>query len=120
MSLIHQHWKPYADVHVHLNLFDGDILHLIILVSFIPLVELSNSVDSTLLKGTIYIVALSPLIGLITMKLWIHRNNIRVMIVYCGNLKCICKHTQSRNSDEIPLNDCETQWLIKKLWWMIV
>ena len=92
-------------------MFDGDILHLIILVSFTPLVELSDSFDSTLLTGMIYVVALSPLIGLITLKLWINRNNIRVIIVYCDNSKCICKHTQSRNSDEIPLNDCETQRL---------
>ena len=32
------------------------------------------------------------------------------MIVYCSTLKC----KQSRNSNEIPLNDCETQ-LIKEI-----
>ena len=60
--------------------------------------------------GTIYVLLLLPLIGLITMKLWIHRNNIKMMIVYCSSLKC--KH--SRSSDEIPLNDCKTQ-LLKEL-----
>ena len=109
MALLHQQWWPYADN--YLNLFDGNILHLTILVSVLPLVELSDNFDSNLFTGTIYAVTLSPLISLITMKLWMHRNNIRMMIVYCSNLKCITKCTHSGNNCEIPLNDCETQLL---------
>ena len=104
-ALLHQHCRPYADN--YLNFFDGDILQLTILISFLPLVEFFDSFDSNLLTGTIYVLILLPLMGLITMKLWIHRNNIRLIIVYCSTLKC--KH--SRNNDEIPLNDCETQML---------
>ena len=105
MDLLHQHWRPYTDN--YLNLFDGDILHLTILVSFLPLVEFFDSSNLNLLIGTIYVIILLPLIGLITMKLWIHRNSIRMMIVYCSTLKC--KHSRSNN--EIPLNDRETQLL---------
>ena len=104
-ALLHQHCRPYADN--YLNFFDGNILHLTILISFLPLVEFFDSFDSNLLTGTIYVLLLLPLMGLITMKLWIHKSNIRMMIVYCNTLKC--KH--SRNTDEIPLNDCETQML---------
>ena len=104
-ALLHQHCKPYADN--YLNFFDGNILHLTILISFLPLVEFFDSFDSNLITGTIYVLLLLPLMGLTIMKLWIHRNNIRMMIVYCNTLKC--KH--SRNNDEIPLNDCEIQML---------
>ena len=80
------------------------VLLTILLVSLLPLVD---NFDSNLLIGTSYFLILLPLMGLITLKLWIHRNNIRMIIVYVSTLKC--KH--SRNNDEIPLNDCETQLL---------
>ena len=105
IAFVHQLWRPYIDN--NLNLFDGGILHLTISVSFLPLVELFDNFNLNLAKATIYILVLSPVICLITMKLWVHRNNISTMIVYCSALKC--KH--SRNNDEIPLNDCETQLL---------
>ena len=90
-----------------LNLFDGTILQLIFLVSVLPLVELFDNYNLSLLSGTIYALILSPLISLITMKLWIHRNNIKIMIVYCSTVKC----KRSVNKDEIQLNDYETQLL---------
>ena len=105
IAFLHQLWRPYTDE--NLNLFDGAILHLAISVSFLPLIELFDNFDLNLATGTIYISVLSPVMCLITMKLWIHKNNISTMIVYCSALKC--KH--SRSNDEIPLNDCETQLL---------
>ena len=105
MDLIHQISKPYVDN--HLNLFDGVILHLTILVSFLPLVEFFDSFDLNVVIGTAYVLVLLPLFGLITMKLLIHRRNIKKMINYCSTFKC--KH--SRNNDEIPLNDCQEQLL---------
>ena len=54
-----------------------------------------------------YVLVLLPLVSLITMKILMHRENIKNMIIYCSMLKC--KH--SRNNDEVPLNDCETQLL---------
>ena len=96
IDFLHQLWRPYADNNI--NLFDGAILHLTILVSFIPLVELFDSFDLHLATATIYVLILSPLMGLITMKTWIHRNNIKMMIVYCSNLKC----KPSRNNNDLP------------------
>ena len=104
-ALLHQLWKPYADH--YLNLFDGVIVHLTISVSCLPLIELFDSFDLNLVTGTIFVLVSSPLMGLITLKIWIHRNNIRAMIVYCSTTKC--KH--SRINDNVPLNDCETQLL---------
>ena len=105
MALLHQIWRPYSDN--YLNFFDGVILHLTILVSALPLAEYFDNFDLNLLAGTIYILVLSPLIGLITMTLWIHRNSVKMMIVYCSSLKRNC----SRINDEMSLNDCEAQLL---------
>ena len=105
MALIHQLLKTYA--HDYLNLFDGAILQLTILISVLSLVEFYDSFDSNLVVGTVYVLVLLPLVGLIIMKLLIHRMKIRKMIVYCNTLKC----RRSRNNDEIPLNDCQEQLL---------
>ena len=104
IALLHQLMKPYADE--HLNLFDGAVLQLTILVSALPLVEFFDSLDYTLISVTVYVLALLPLASLIIMKLLIHRRKIKnKLIIYCSNLKC--KH--SRNDDEIPLNVSEAQ-----------
>ena len=108
MALVHQFSKPYANN--SLNLFDGAILHQTILVSFLPLVEFFDSFNSNLIIGTMYVLVLMPLITLITMKVLMHRESIKNMIIYCSTMKC----KYSRATDEIPLNDCETQ-LIKEV-----
>ena len=103
MDLLHQLMKPYADK--HLNLFDGAILHLTILVSALPLVEFFDSLDYSLISVTVYGLVLLPLVSLITMKLIIHRRKIKKLIIYCSSVKC----KRSRNDDEIPLNAPEAQ-----------
>ena len=107
MALVHQFSKPYADN--YLNLFDGAILQQIIFVSFLPLVEFfaTDNFNSSLVTGTMYVLVLLPLVSLITMKVLIHRENIKNMIVYCNTLKC----KYSSDTDQIPLHDCETQLL---------
>ena len=105
MDLVHQFSRPYANN--SLNLFDGAILHQAYLVSFLPLVEFFDSFNSNLVTGTMYILVLLPLVSLITMKVLTHRKNIKNLIVYYSTLKC--RH--SRDNDEIPLNDYETQML---------
>ena len=105
MDLIHLLLSPYGDN--YLNLFDSAVLHLTILVSFLSSVEFSDSFNSNLVLGTVYVLVLLPLVGLIAMKLLIHRMKIREMIVYCSTLKC----RRSRNNDEIPLIDCQEQLL---------
>ena len=105
MALIHLLLRPYVDN--YLNLFDGAILQLTILVSVLSLVEFFDSFDSNLVVGTVYALVLLPLVGMIIMKLLIQRMKIRKMIVYCSTLKC----RRSRNNDEIPLNDCQEQLL---------
>ena len=103
LDFIHQLSKPYTNN--HLNSFDGTILHLAILISFLPLVEFFDNFDLTLAVGIAYILVLLPLVGLIIMKLLTNRKNIKKMIVDCSILKC----KTSRNHDEVLLNNSETQ-----------
>ena len=110
MDLTHQILKPYRDN--VLNLFDGAVLHLTILILFLPLVEFFDSFKSNLVIGTAFILVLLPLLGLITMKLLIHRKNIRMMIDRCHSFKWICKCP--RKDDEISLNDFQEP-LIKEV-----
>ena len=105
MALVHQFSKPYA--YNSLNLFDGAILHQTILLSVLPLVEFFDSFNSTLVTGTMYVLVLLPLGSLIAIKILIHRGNIKNLIVYYS----ISKWKNSNNSDQIPLNDYETQLL---------
>ena len=107
MALLHHLWRPYADI--RLNLFDGVTLQLTILISNLPLIEFFDSFDTKLVIVTIYVLVLLPLMGLIAVKIWIHRNNTRAMIVYCSS--ALIKYKRSRNNDLIPLCDCETQLL---------
>ena len=104
MDLIHQLCRPYVDN--YLNLFDGAILHLAIFISFLSLVEFFDSFDSDLVIGTVYGLIILPLIGLITMKLLIHRRKIRNMAAYC-----ILKCKNSKKNDEFLLSDLETHLL---------
>ena len=99
IDLLHQFLRPYKDS--YLNMFDGAILHLTILVSVLPLVEFLDSFDLKLAIITVYVLILIPLAGLITMKLVIHRKNIKEVTVYCRTLKCKC----SRNDDNIQFNN---------------
>ena len=105
--LVHQVSKPYASNYLHL--FDRAVLQQKILVSFLPLVEFfaSYNFNSNLVTGAMYVLVLLPLVSLFTMKVLMHRENIRNMIVYCSTLKC----KNSRDTDQIPLNDCKTQLL---------
>ena len=110
MDLTHQILKPYRDN--VLNLFDGAVLHLTILILFLPLVEFFDSFKSNLVIGTAFILVLLPLLGLITMKLLIHRKNIRMMIDHCHSFKWKCKCP--RKDDKISLNDFQEP-LIKEV-----
>ena len=94
MDLLQKFSRPYTDN--YLNLFDGTILHLTILISFLPLLEFFDSFNTNLVIGMIYIIILLPLVSLIVMKLLIHRGDIKNIISYCNIMiqKCI-KHSKN-------------------------
>ena len=109
MALIHENVKPY---HNHfLNVFDGTILHLLVLVSVLPLVEFFDTFDSTLIIGIAFVLVILPITGLITMNLMNNRRRVKRLIGQCY-FKCshfylwVCSHP--RNYNEMDLCDTET------------
>ena len=100
MELIHQILRPYSNS--LLNVFDGIILHLLVLVSVLPLVEFFNSFNSNLVVGMAISLVILPLLIFTTMSLTINKEKIRKLPGYCY-IKC--SQLQLRNHDEIPLEE---------------
>ena len=68
IALVHEMMRPYNDN--TLNIFDGAVLLIVVLVTALPLLE---TFDSSLVKGTSFVLVILPLIQFIVMK--IHANN---------------------------------------------
>ena len=100
MDLIHQILRPYSNS--LLNAFDGIILHLLVLVSILPLVEFFNSFDSNLVVGMAISLVILPLLIFTTMSLTINKEKIRKLSGYCYTK---CSQLLLRNYDEIPLEE---------------
>ena len=107
IALIHQLSKPYSNS--LLNDFDGAILHILVLISVLPLVEFFNNFDSNLFVGVTFVLVILPLLISITMSVMINKKNIKRLPGYCYT-----KYTQlrirSRNYDEIPLNEADDEY----------
>ena len=104
MALIHHSLKPYSSS--LLNVFDGIILHFLVLVSVSPLVESFDSVNSNLIVGITFILVILPLLIFITMSLMINKEKIKRLSEYCYT-KCTQLRIRSNNYLEIPLDEPE-------------
>ena len=101
MDITHQIIKPYLNS--LLNIFDGVILHFIVLVSVLPLAEIHNDFDPDLAAGIKFIYVLLPLLIFITMLLIINKDKLKSLPGYCY-LKCSQLYL-SCNRNELPLNE---------------
>ena len=99
-TLIHQLLKPYSSS--LLNDFDGTILHILVLVSALPLVEFFNNFDTSLLAGITYILVMLPLFLFITISIMINKENIKRLPGYCYTK---CKQLHFKKHDELSLNE---------------
>ena len=99
-TLIHQFLKPYSSS--LLNDFDGTILHILVLVSVLPLVEFFNNFDTSLLAGITYILVMLPLFLFITMSIMINKENIKRLPGYCYTKY---KQLHFKKYDELSLNE---------------
>ena len=104
MALIHHSLKPYSSS--LLNVFDGIILHFLVLVSVSPLVESFDSVNSNLIVGITFILVILPLLIFITMSLMINKEKIKKLSEYCY-IKCAQLRIRSNNYHEIQLDEPE-------------
>ena len=102
MALIHHSLRPYSSS--LLNVFDGVILHFLVLVSVSPLVESFDNFNSNLLVGITFVLVILPLLIFITMSLMINKANIEKLPGHCYT-KCI--ELRSIKYHEIPLTEPE-------------
>ena len=100
INLTHQNFRPYSIT--ALNVFDGVILHLLVLVSVLPFAEFHNNFDSSLVFGVTYILVILPLLIFVIMSLIINKENVESLLKYCY-IKYLQLQIKQRN--EIPLNE---------------
>ena len=102
VALLHQILRPYSSS--MLNVFDGIILHFLVLVSVLPLGGLFNESNSNLLVGITLILINLPLLIIITMTLIINKEKIKKLPGYCYSK---CSQLHLRNYNKIPMNEIE-------------
>ena len=102
VDLVHHILRPYSNS--LLNIFDGIILHLLVLVSVLPLVEIVNNFDSNFVVGIALCLVILPLLIFIIMSITINKETIRKLPGYCYTK---CSQLNSKDYNEIPLNEAE-------------
>ena len=102
VALVHLSLRPYSSS--LLNVFDGVILHFLVLVSASPLVESFDNFSSNLLVGIMFVLVILPLLIFVAMTLMINKSKIKNLPGYCYTK---CSQLRLRNYNEIPLNEVE-------------
>ena len=94
--------RPYNDN--TLNIFDGAILQLIVLVTALPLFE---TFDSSLVKGTSFVLLILPLVQYVVMK--IHTNKQTLIKVTKNAIKCFQDKdvTDNNVANDVANNDID-------------
>ena len=108
MQLIHVLVQPY--ISTFLNVFDGIILQLIVIISGLPVVEFVDNYDETFVLAITYVLVILPLTAFIAMKLWFNKKNILDALNSC-RVKYFHKYrTLPTDDDEQPIetNDIRT------------
>ena len=112
MQLIHVLVQPY--ISTFLNVFDGIILQLIVIISGLPVAEFVDNYDETFVLTITYVLVILPLTAFIAMKLWFNKKNILNVFKDC-RVKCLhvlkdcrvkCLHKQRAlhtDDDEQPV-----------------
>jgi len=96
LALVHMIFKPYSSE--ILNMFDGLVLQMMIVVSIAPLVGSSNL--DLLLAFTVTLVIL-PVISFLAMEIYLYKSKIKKIIKYCVPPK----PDTSNDNNEIPMRD---------------
>ena len=75
IALIHQIVRPYANN--ILNMFDGAILQLMVLVTALPLFQYFDAYDSSLVIAVAFVFVVLPLVQFIALNVFIYRGTIK-------------------------------------------
>ena len=108
MALIHLIIKPY--VQAIDNIFDGIILQLIVMIAVLPIVEFVDNYNAMLVLVVTYLLIMLPLASFITIKLLVHKTEIKNVInnaiKYCFK-RCSrqIEHNITTDDMELPINE---------------
>ena len=102
IALVHEMIRPYNDN--TLNVFDGAILLLVVLVTALPLFE---TFDSSLVKGISFVLVILPLVQFVVMK--IHTNKRTLIKVTINAIKCFQDEdvTDNNVANDVANNDID-------------
>ena len=96
LALIQATLRPYSST--ILNMFDGLILHLLIVVSMIPLIE---SFDPDLLSKFTVILVILPLVAFVMMEIYLYKSTIKKITEHFVPLK----PDTTNDNNETPMRD---------------
>ena len=102
MALIHQNLRPYSSS--LLNVFDGTILHFLVLVSVLPLVDFINNSNTDLVVVITFTLVILPFLVYIAMSVMLNKGKMKKLLVHCY-FKCL--QLRIRKYNQIPLNEIE-------------
>ncbi|XP_065890261.1 uncharacterized protein [Dysidea avara] len=96
LAFIHMTIRPYGSN--ILNVFDGFVLHLMIVVSMVPLID---SYDPDLLLSFIFVVVILPLIPFLIIEIYLYKRTIKKITKYCVPPK----PDTTNDNNEIPMRE---------------
>ena len=102
IALVHLIVRPYANTVI--NLFDGVVLHIMILVAVLPFVRHYDNFGSDVILALAYILVLLPLTIFMVIQLLIHKEKIMEGIQHVKSFK-LSKDKSNNGNNEIPLNE---------------
>ena len=96
LAFIHATIKPYRSN--ILNVFDSFVLHLMIVVSMVPLID---SYDPNLLLSFIFVLVILPIISFLLMEIYLYKRTIKKIANCCVPPK----HDSTNDNNEVPMKD---------------
>ena len=96
LAFIHMTIRPYGSN--ILNVFDGFVLQLMIVVSMVPLID---SYDPDLLLSFMFVLVILPLIPFLIMEIYLYRRTVKKITKYCVPPK----PDTTNDNNEVPMRD---------------
>ena len=96
LALIHMSLRPYESS--NLNLFDGFVLQLMIMVSMVPLIDTYNK---DVLVAFMFILIMLPLIAFLIMEIYLSKKRIKKITTCC----VLPKPDTTIDRNEVPMRD---------------
>jgi len=96
LAFIHLTLRPYGSN--ILNVFDGFVMHMMIVVSMVPLID---SYDPDLLLSFMFVLVILPLLPFLLMEIYLYKKAIRKITNYCS----LPKPDTTNENNEVPIGE---------------